>query len=86
MGRRIRDNGFQWSNSDATSGKSKAFTFGIVNRLEFALNGQLCRGQKVRLFVFAFFTPAITPPFAAHWSDTEPIVGSEIKNRASVSL
>jgi hypothetical protein len=38
------------------------------------------------LFVFAFFTPAITPPFAAHWSDTEPIFGSEIKNRASVSL
>jgi hypothetical protein len=37
------------------------------------------------LFVFAFFTPAITPPFAAHWSDTEPTFGSEIKNRASVS-
>jgi hypothetical protein len=38
------------------------------------------------VFVFAFFTPAITPPFAAHWFDTEPTVGSEIKNRASVSL
>jgi hypothetical protein len=37
------------------------------------------------LFVFAFFTPAVTPPFAARWSDTEPIVGSEIYNRASVS-
>jgi hypothetical protein len=40
---------------------------------------------NVWLFVFAFFTPAITPPFAAHWSDTEPTFGSEIKNRASVS-
>jgi hypothetical protein len=38
------------------------------------------------LFVFAVFTPAITPPFATHWSDTEPKFGSEIKNRASVSL
>jgi hypothetical protein len=38
------------------------------------------------VFIFAFFTPAITPPFAAHWSDIEPRVGSEIKNRASVSL
>jgi hypothetical protein len=38
------------------------------------------------LFVCACFTPAITPPFAAHWSDTEPKSGSEIKNRASVSL
>jgi hypothetical protein len=37
------------------------------------------------LFVFAFFTPAGTPPFAAHWSDTEPGFRSEIKNRASVS-
>jgi hypothetical protein len=34
---------------------------------------------------FAFFTPAITPPFAAHWSDTEPKFRSEIENRASVS-
>jgi hypothetical protein len=39
----------------------------------------------VRLFVFASFTPALTPPFAAHWSDTEPTVGSEIKNRASIA-
>jgi hypothetical protein len=39
----------------------------------------------VELFVFAFFTPAVTPPFAAHWSDTEPRFGSEIKNRASVA-
>jgi hypothetical protein len=38
------------------------------------------------LFVFAYFTPAITPPLAAHWSDTEPKFRSEIKNRASVSL
>jgi hypothetical protein len=37
------------------------------------------------LFVFADFTPAITPPFAARRSDTEPTFGSEIKNRASVS-
>jgi hypothetical protein len=37
------------------------------------------------LFVFAFFTHAITPPFAARWSDTEPTFGSEIKIRASVS-
>jgi len=37
-------------------------------------------------FVFAFFTPAITPSFAAHWSATEPGFRSEIKNRASVSL
>jgi hypothetical protein len=44
-----------------------------------------CQGQKVRLFVFAFFTPAITLPFAARWSDTEPKSGSEIKSRASVS-
>ena len=36
------------------------------------------------LSVFAFLTPAVTQPFAAHWSDTQPIVGSEIKNRASV--
>jgi hypothetical protein len=42
-------------------------------------------GWNVWLFVFAFFTPAITPPFAAHWSDTEPGFGSEIKNRASVT-
>jgi hypothetical protein len=42
-------------------------------------------GWKVRLFVFAFFTPAITPPFAAHSSDTEPRFSSEIKNRASVA-
>jgi hypothetical protein len=39
----------------------------------------------VRLFVFAFFTPAITPPFAARWSDIEPGFRSEIKNRASVA-
>src|ERR1039457_4119908 len=32
------------------------------------------------------FTHAITPPFAAHGSDTGPGFGSEIKNRASVSL
>ena len=38
-----------------------------------------------RLFVFAFFTHALTPPFAARWSDTEPTFGSEIKIRASVS-
>jgi hypothetical protein len=38
------------------------------------------------LFIFAFFTPAATPPFAAHWSDIEPTFGSEIKNRAGVSL
>jgi hypothetical protein len=42
--------------------------------------------KLVGLFVFAFFTHATTPPFAAHWSDTEPIFSSEIKNRASVSL
>ena len=36
------------------------------------------------LSVFAFFTPTLTQPFAAHWSDTQPIVGSEIENRASV--
>jgi hypothetical protein len=40
----------------------------------------------VRLFVFAIFTPAFTPPIAAHWSDTKPGFWSEIKNRASVSL
>jgi hypothetical protein len=40
---------------------------------------------KVRLFVFALFTPAITPSFAARWSDTAPKFGSEIKNRASIS-
>jgi len=33
-----------------------------------------------------FFTPAINPPFAAHWSDIEPRVWSEIKNRASALL
>jgi len=37
------------------------------------------------LFIFAFFTPAITPPLAAHSSDTEPGFRSEIKNRASVA-
>jgi len=35
------------------------------------------------LFVFAFFTRAATPLFAAHWSATAPRVRSEIKNRAS---
>jgi hypothetical protein len=39
----------------------------------------------VWLFVFAFFTHAITLPFAARWSDTEPKSGGEIENRASVS-
>jgi len=36
-------------------------------------------GVKVGLWVFAFFSPpqSITPPFAAHWSDTEPRFGSE---------
>ena len=43
------------------------------------------RGWKARLFVFAFFTSAVTLTFAAHSSDTEPIVGSEVENRASVS-
>jgi hypothetical protein len=38
------------------------------------------------LFLFAIFTPAITPPSAAHSSDTAPRFSSEIKNRASVSL
>jgi hypothetical protein len=39
------------------------------------------------LFVRAFFlSPSVTQPFAAHWSDTEPAVGSESENRASVSL
>ena len=37
------------------------------------------------MFVFAFFTPAITPPFAARSSDTKPRVCGDIKNRASVS-
>jgi hypothetical protein len=37
------------------------------------------------LFVCADFTPANTPPFAAHWSDTGPRIGSEIKNRASAA-
>jgi hypothetical protein len=39
----------------------------------------------VRLFVFAIFIPAITPPFATRWCDTEPKFRSEIKNRASVA-
>ena len=43
------------------------------------------RGRIVRLFVFAFFTPAITPPLAAHRSDTEPTIGSDCENRASVA-
>jgi hypothetical protein len=36
-------------------------------------------GIKVGLWVFAFFSrpQSITPPFAAHWSDTEPRFGSE---------
>jgi hypothetical protein len=38
------------------------------------------------LCFFAFFTHAITPPFAARQSDTEPGFSSEIKNRASVPL
>jgi hypothetical protein len=38
------------------------------------------------LCFFAFFTHAITPPYAARQSDTEPGFSSEIKNRASVSL
>ena len=58
----------------------------IFRRLRAERRQWPCRGQKARLFVFAFFTPAITPPFAAHWSDNEPTDGSEIKNRASVSL
>jgi hypothetical protein len=41
--------------------------------------------RLVVLSVFAFFTHAVTPPFAARWSDTEPRFGSEIKNRASVA-
>ena len=50
------------------------------------LRARICLlGTLVRLFVFAFFTPAVTPPFAAHWSDTGPRFGSEIKNRASAS-
>jgi hypothetical protein len=35
---------------------------------------------------FAFFAHAITPPFAAQLSDTEPSFRREIKNRTSVSL
>ena len=58
----------------------------IFRRLRAERRQWPCRGQKVRLFVFAFFTPAITPLFAAHWSDIEPTVGSEIKNHACVSL
>jgi hypothetical protein len=54
----------------------------ILRRLRTERRRWPCRGQKVSVFVFAFFTPAITPPFAAHWSDTEPTIGSEIKNRA----
>jgi hypothetical protein len=42
------------------------------------------RALDVCVIFFAFFTHAITPPFAAHWSDTQPIVRSEIANRASV--
>jgi hypothetical protein len=29
--------------------------------------------SMLTLFVFAFFTHAITHPFAAHWSDNKPI-------------
>ena len=46
---------------------------------------QEAMGLDVCVIFFAFFTHAITPPFAAHWSDTGPRFGSEIKNRASVS-
>jgi hypothetical protein len=48
----------------------------MFRRLQVRLT--LAMGRKGSLFVFAFFTPAITLPFAAHWSDTEPTVGSEI--------
>jgi hypothetical protein len=33
------------------------------------------------VFVFAFFTPAITPPFAAHWSDSQP--GLEVTSKTA---
>jgi len=36
-------------------------------------------------FIRLFLTSSITPPSAAHWSDTEPIFRSEIENRASVA-
>jgi hypothetical protein len=58
----------------------------IFRRLQAERQQRSCQGQKIWLFVFAYFTPAITPPFAAHWSDIKPRVGSEIKNRANVSL
>jgi len=35
--------------------------------------------------VFAFFTPAITPPFAARSSDTAPTMEAGSENRASVA-
>ena len=41
--------------------------------------------EMVRL-LFSNFTPAVIPPFAAHYSDTQPRDGSESQNRASVAL
>ena len=64
--------------------KDRGPSVAIFRRLRAELKPQPCREHTVRLFVFADFTPAITPPFAAHWSDTESRIRSEIKNRASV--
>jgi hypothetical protein len=41
---------------------------------------------NVCVVFFALFTHAIAPPFAAHCSDTQPTIRSEIENRASVVL
>ena len=43
-------------------------------------------GEKCQVVCLRPFKPALTPPMAARWSDTAPMDGSEIKNRASVSL
>ena len=51
----------------------------IFRRLLAELEPGPCRGHQVSLFVFAFFTPAITLPFAARWSDTEPAMEARSK-------
>ena len=38
------------------------------------------------MFVFAFFTPPFTPPFAAHWSDTVPTLGARSKTAPASPL